>query len=223
MILPFLDEGALYNAINFDLPADARAPLANTTVSRSTLAQIQCPSESSLDLSGHYGRFSYAGVNSAWYPASPHYYHSSTVNRGLFSSVFGLRDKNGVAWAGPAKVRDIRDGTSNTLMIGEIIRTPIYSTNNVNWISEPGYPPTTRRTVAFGIRVWSRACPSGMADNTRFASSHEGGAYFAFCDGSVRFLTENMSARPCGYPYPAGVIDWLATIAGNELVDDEDY
>jgi prepilin-type processing-associated H-X9-DG protein len=47
-----------------------------------------------------------------------------------------------------------------------------------------------------------------------FASRHEGGAFFLFCDGGVKFITENIDMST----YRA-----LSTIANNEIVDDEDY
>jgi len=47
-----------------------------------------------------------------------------------------------------------------------------------------------------------------------FASRHEGGSFFFFCDGAVRFLSENIDIS---------VYRALSTIANNEVVDDEDY
>ena len=48
----------------------------------------------------------------------------------------------------------------------------------------------------------------------QFASMHEGGCFFAFCDGQVRFISENIDHTA----YRA-----LGTRANNEVVDDEDY
>ena len=47
-----------------------------------------------------------------------------------------------------------------------------------------------------------------------FGSFHEGGAFFCFADGQVRFLSENIDQS---------TFSALGTRAGNELVDDEDY
>jgi uncharacterized protein DUF1559 len=47
-----------------------------------------------------------------------------------------------------------------------------------------------------------------------FRSAHEGGGFFVFMDGQVRFLSENIDTAT----YRA-----LSTIANNEIVDDEDY
>ena len=47
-----------------------------------------------------------------------------------------------------------------------------------------------------------------------FTSAHEGGGFFAFLDGQVRFISENIDTS---------IYRDLSTIAGNELIDDEDY
>jgi len=47
-----------------------------------------------------------------------------------------------------------------------------------------------------------------------FSSKHEGGTFFLFADGQVGFISENIDYT---------VFKALATRAGNELLDDEDY
>ena len=47
-----------------------------------------------------------------------------------------------------------------------------------------------------------------------FSSTDEGGAFFCFLDGSVKFLSENIDI----WVYQA-----LSTPMGNEVIDDEDY
>ncbi|EAQ80620.1 DUF1559 domain-containing protein [Blastopirellula marina] len=89
--------------------------------------------------------------------------------------------------------RDITDGTSNTIMVGEL------STNN--------YP-----TGEAAPRAWSRGCPDhscGMAKNVKFginiqgfvsgnfnnmsfSSMHSGGAQVLMADASARFVSENV-------------------------------
>jgi uncharacterized protein DUF1559 len=61
-------------------------------------------------------------------------------------------------------------------------------------------------------------CKSGDggqdACRSQFNSKHEGGGFFLFCDGQVRFLSENIDTTT----YRS-----LSTVMGNELIDDEDY
>ena len=105
MILPFVDEAALYNASNFDLySSDA----ANTTVTRSVLYQYCCPSDAEPALVSNYREGTYAG---------------SQGIRQTFDTSCACTPAT--AWIGVlyscsrTRIRDIRDGTSNTLIAGE--------------------------------------------------------------------------------------------------------
>ncbi|QDT71496.1 DUF1559 domain-containing protein [Lacipirellula limnantheis] len=101
------------------------------------------------------------------------------------------------AWA--AALKEIEDGTSNTIMMGEI--RP--STSAFNWIhgwtlSEGLWFATTApinyETDPEAVGV-SQVCKRWDNDfNTAhgFKSRHAGGANFVFCDGSVHFLNESI-------------------------------
>jgi prepilin-type N-terminal cleavage/methylation domain-containing protein/prepilin-type processing-associated H-X9-DG protein len=101
-----------------------------------------------------------------------------------------------LAWG--ASTASIKDGTSNTIAIGEIrpkcswhardgwmhINSLWFATscpiNNSNCENEPGYNAST----AAASSCWS--CDMG------FKSRHSGGAQFTFCDGSVHFLNDTI-------------------------------
>lgn len=93
--------------------------------------------------------------------------------------------------AGPNKafqIRLITDGTSNTLLVGEVA---------------PGFVP-------WGDPTNSRDPSLGIAKlPTNFGSNFTGGAHFLLCDGSVRFVSENISPS---------VLRALATPDGGEVV-----
>jgi len=66
---------------------------------------------------------------------------------------------------------------------------------------------------SFPATAWSPGNP-GSPYASDFGSFHEGGAFFCFTDGAVRFLSENIDQ---------GTFAALGTRANNEIVDDEDY
>ena len=194
LILPLVDEASLYNAYNFDLTAPmpttcSACSTANTTVGLQKLARYMCPSHEEPMVSygvlyGHYG------------------WCSGSTN---------TRDNGGGAFYTNSRVRmrDVRDGTSNTIGLGE------KAAANVN-----GYCQTwANASYHFGMTAATHYPINGpdvpgLWPNYVFRSAHEGGAFFLMLDGQVRFLSENIDM---------GTYRALSTIAGNELLDDEDY
>ena len=211
-ILPYIDETSLYNAIN--LGDNATSP-ANTTSSSQVLAQYLCPSNANPTLLGNnQGLIHYLG------------------NAGMGGHTNAATDtyKNGVFYSwdrgSTVRIRDIRDGTSNTLLLGEsgeAGNTTLYGTNRHNFWSEAcarcncnnARPVVSSAHYRINAN-YAEIVADGSANKRfhAFGSYHEGGAFFAFCDGNVRFLSENLDMS---------TFRALSTRANNEIVDDEDY
>ena len=88
------------------------------------------------------------------------------------------------------KLTDIKDGTSNTIMMGET--KPHYTEFGALWTWNV---PTT----LFSLKLNSSFLKSAEMSRTvswlnaqGHASYHPGGAQFAMADGSVRFLSDNI-------------------------------
>jgi type II secretory pathway pseudopilin PulG len=100
------------------------------------------------------------------------------------------------------RIGDITDGTTNTIMLGETSKSEGWSAaNKAGW---GGIQPWTwgmywyvdnRRLTVDSKHIKFPINYKGTFDNnaTPFTSHHVGGAHFALCDGSARFLSENMS------------------------------
>ena len=100
------------------------------------------------------------------------------------------RAANGVLYNDSrTRIANIRDGTSNTLLIGEVtggyegsFRGWFWLTHNIN-------------DTADGINC-SDTLPGGATQHRfyggGFSSYHQGGCYFTFSDGSVHFLNEEI-------------------------------
>jgi prepilin-type processing-associated H-X9-DG protein len=123
----------------------------------------------------------------------------------------------------PNRLEDVKDGTSNTLAMGEInhhVRTWMRGSTDAAGGGAPNGIPTTKDCVvqAKNIRYPMNSDPNvyiyaGSTGNTMlfndfyFSSFHPDGANFLFADGSVHFLRETISFV---------VYEDLGTIAGGE-------
>ncbi|MFO7903270.1 MAG: DUF1559 domain-containing protein [Pirellulaceae bacterium] len=108
--------------------------------------------------------------------------------------IISLNQKNnGVFYASSAtRIRDVTDGTSNTIALGERTVLDVYRDNPKRWPSwcGPG-------GLGIGSTVSSSvAGPMNHPTNMHlFSSDHPGGAHFCFVDGSVHFIAETIDSR----------------------------
>jgi prepilin-type processing-associated H-X9-DG protein len=115
----------------------------------------------------------------------------------------------------PVPLRQVTDGLSNTIFVGEVIDTHTRAGSNI-WSFAARHADSLRNTgnplntiTGTGLRVSS----GGTANaNGAFASRHPGGANFAYGDGSVSFMTDDINTDSYRY---------LSTIAGGEILPNE--
>ena len=197
LILPQLEQGSLYNAFDYDRP-----PLSihgiftphNGPLGATNIAVYGCPSDplDELVMVTHvYFPPNGSHPDEDWYRMS---YSGVADSRSAWLAGFNLkrakRDADGMMMDRSSKsFSDVRDGTSNTLFIGEITAGRPGSHNGYVWpngplhstaggINGPGSLPGDRTFLRTG--------------NEGFSSFHSGGCYFLFVDGSVHFLTQTI-------------------------------
>jgi len=112
--------------------------------------------------------------------------------------ISGVFSRNG--WA--ASIKEILDGTSNTIAMGEALPSCSTSIQEPWWLGGQWYsgtaPPINFPTCP-GEGLGNNGTPSRNCNSWNnwvtdggFKSRHPGGAQFVFCDGSVQFLQEDI-------------------------------
>ncbi|MBI1348937.1 DUF1559 domain-containing protein [bacterium] len=214
MILPQIDQAPLYNQINFSLPmgkaqrsgtgpsTDQGALFANTN-----LAAFVCPSDvpynDPMQVSGtaHYA-ITNGRRSSYWFPAlnimediGPYKLEGYTTK-----GMFGVN--------GACKLSEIKDGTSNTMMLSE---TPFRKNATVYGPYWTAWNYTSG--VTYGQQINSRVACGGGTNGCPYAwgggSAHTGGMHITKADGAVAFVSENMAFT---------LVRALVTISGGEVL-----
>lgn len=165
-ILPFIEQTATYSNLDFDSAWDS-AP-QNITVSRRSIDTFSCPSSDKF----YSGKTDYCGVSGSWRTVIP---VPQFRHNGIF---FAAVIEN----ARPVKMSEITDGTSHTICIAEGSET--HEINGGYWAD--GANCFTHEEN--GVNAIDR--PSD-----EIVSDHPSGAFGAFCDGSVRFISQSVSVE----------------------------
>jgi len=227
-MLPYFDQGPLYNMWDFANPLTNEAN-GNTAV---ILPVLLCPSATlaqnpyTKPNGTRYAVTSYGG-NGGTQSHPP----AATSGDGLFMGTGPAITTPPAIQHGLIRIRDVIDGTSSTVMLGERNHTDrVYdayfasgaTTNPMGgwgfWAPSGGQLGLTDVTMSsFGPINYEMPTGLGTVANSpeenyrlcSFGSQHVGGAQFALADGSVRFISEDVSIS---------VFRYLTTRAGGEVV-----
>jgi prepilin-type N-terminal cleavage/methylation domain-containing protein/prepilin-type processing-associated H-X9-DG protein len=205
MILPFIEQTNLKHEYNFDVPFSS--PL-NAKAVFVTLPAFICPSSNENVVSGLWGTNHYAG-NAGTTPGS---------NDGILYPLSTVR------------MRDIVDGTSTTILCGELtfsiggwargsVNANSSGSGNGNGNGGGGSQGFARSVMRWwmcdavcaqpGINPPLTNCLDGCEQLFQFSSQHPDGCQFLFADGHVDFIGQN---------YDVNSFHALLTRAGGETV-----
>lgn len=199
MLLPFLEELNVFNSLNFSHEStDSR----NTTGIEKGLALFACPSYSSGKKVPIYatpgdptsGILYYAGLSNYKGNMAGGLRAGCTDPNNPLCRVFD----NGIFYRNSSiAFRDIMDGASNTVMMGEVIQG-LWS------------DATTCCVRTANDRLMNERAGGTFVTPGYWSSNHPAAAHFLFGDGSVRVLKDSMDNE---------VLNRLMTRAGNDPVD----
>jgi prepilin-type N-terminal cleavage/methylation domain-containing protein/prepilin-type processing-associated H-X9-DG protein len=221
MLLPFLDQAALYSRYIFHVCSSSSSPMTmpvagddstNADVTRTLLPVLQCPShteagELSVHFPGTTDIYSRTGARRTSYLFATGAFTDwdspwSETHRDIRCGVFGNN--------GAARMRDLTDGASNTIAIGEAHSGPLHqiSPNFGPWgltgthscchgrvfsADRHSVDPTHFEDRRWGINAaWDS---SGRSYAWVFSSAHSDGAQFLMADGSTKFLSDTIDYR----------------------------
>jgi len=207
-ILPFIDGANIANLFDYSYPISGLGETTrnNHLVAAQAPASYRCPSDLTPPKANYFtnatwgyeaGLTSYAGMAGSFHnpfvPVTVSNHNAQRAN-GMLNRDLGR------------KFRDITDGTSNTILIGE----ENFKVKNKQGAGQGG----NEMTLAFGVpnqgSGWAQGRTSFVLMGGCFAinqaqinigwgptqtsagSMHTGGAQFALSDGSVRFISENI-------------------------------
>jgi prepilin-type N-terminal cleavage/methylation domain-containing protein/prepilin-type processing-associated H-X9-DG protein len=202
-ILPCLEEDGLHRLIDFRYPynaSDASTGTRNNQFMKMHLATYQCPSAPP-------NRFinCCSGIAGTDDSAQTNYSAIATDTDDIYAYPTAEQHTGVMYLNSRTRIADIKDGTSNTLLVGETLANP-----DDPLTKDPNYPvigkfwaAENRITTFYGINAHTFYSQSGVD------SAHSGGTQFVFADGHVTFLAENIDQA---------TLKALTTRAGGEPV-----
>lgn len=206
-ILPHIDQAPLYQKMEVSSKTlnqhrGSTTETVTTEETRTPIAAYMCPTDVGPAINsrrGGHAKTNYIGVYGSGMSTGndneePRGYPDTNARSAKFNGLF--------AGNSSVRMRDITDGTSNTFAVGEVdiadhkVGTTTVSRNGGVWIGNYGI--SRWGGVFFDARIGTlinanAGTNPAWANTAVFSSLHTGGAHFLKADGSVHFISENIS------------------------------
>lgn len=198
LLLPFIEQSGLHKQLN---PDGGLFPPANTLYAGVPLLQrplpvFRCPSDTGP-------------------PTNPYYVYPRDATAPRYATNNYVANQEVIAWytLPPARIADITDGTTNTFLLSErrlTVSGPRYTgailfgrmnNSDAQLVFHACWPINTPNNPS--TNMFNAAANDPACKRHNVSSAHPGGAQFAMCDGSVRFISETIATNPA-CPHPQG-------------------
>ncbi len=210
-LLPFLEETSVNDKFNLNIDPTTGQHV-DQSIARTYVKSYLCPSDPQGPVLVHYG-------------SQPEWFHQTTHAKTNMSGVADTKDHTcgGTSWIrrdgngmlfqeSYLNLRKVTDGTSKTLMVGEIVGA---AGSTGTYAGQP-----TGSALAWyyynvfhtgnGINLYVPAKNVWSKVDNSFASYHPGGCHFVLVDGSVQFVNEAIDRT---------TLSALTTRKGGEVID----
>jgi len=193
-LLPFIEQdnvGKIYNR-NSDW-----ASTANQTARETPLTILLCPSAPSASRT-----FTASGITRVATDYAPNNAYSSALEGAGFADV--AVDRTGVLRVNVAySVPEVRDGTSNTLVISECAGRPdrwqAGVMTSAGTATDGGWADDDNEYIVHGFNAAGTSspgpCHTNCTNGNEVYAFHTGGAMHVFADGSVHYIRKSMDMR----------------------------
>ncbi|MFO0980084.1 MAG: DUF1559 domain-containing protein [Planctomycetaceae bacterium] len=254
-LLPYVEQSALFNQFNtattpYALVTPGGQAVSNQALSATPLATYSCPSDTKPNAIANNAGSAANGAGAALVATASYQgvlgaFDGAPCALSGTSVVVDPRNNGLLIVNGSRRFRDVTDGTSNVIVVGEVRFIPNTTDIAGNAIGSERQFIYGHVTTGGGPQCSNNAYNNNGAHNhlraTRhklngpmlsgstlhraFHSRHTGGAQFLLGDGSVRFISENIDhtntnyvASPSNLSGPYGTYQRLAGIDDGQVI-----